>query len=463
MDLNKKGFAELVEACIGECTTIRFESNYAIGELYLLSRRENNKEDNKCNYYKYMSKLVESKLDRLYKKLSNHAYSRMMNMSDAEITNYKEEKTLGISNEINRLMISIEVSKNNEEKSNIKDKVEALLEEQSLLKQMEINELREYITMKLKLDIEETSKNENISEETFVLENITKDDETFANFFNMLKKYRGLEKEIKTIRGEQVIIYNDMLSSNVKAEMSIDELFDEESLTKLQLKTAKVLECITNVDFKIKKMFSSKTQNAYNKLKSLEYKYDSDGKTNPYEEKYLDLYDDIISPRIYELAKLQNNEWEMLNKKIFKTVDVNSRIAVLCMEIDDTKKIIDNEIRNWYKETYYNNSAIRAISSRASGKFEYSLGAKDALSSFIEDGIWPSEEEIASLKLAIKLNRIELEKTVIYAEQIKERFRRIYNSSLELKKKELLDLEKEMKDLVGNWKNPIILSIINEG
>jgi multidrug resistance efflux pump len=39
--------------------------------------------------------------------------------------------------------------------------------------------------------------------------------------------------------------------------------------------------------------------------------------------------------------------------------------------------------------------------------------------------ILPSEEEIASLKLAIKLNRIELEKTVIYAEQIKERLQNL--------------------------------------
>ena len=253
-----------------------------------------------------------------------------------------------------------------------------------------------------------------------------------------------------------------MLSSNVKSEMSIDELFSEEALTKLQTETAKVLDGLSDVELKIKKMFSSKSQNAYGKLKSCDYKYDIDGKVWPYDEKSLEIFENILSPRVYELAKLQNNEWLMLNKKIFKTMDVNSRIAVLCMEIDETKKTIDNDIRNWYKETYYNNGSIRPISSRVSGKFEYSLGAKDSLGSFVEFGMWPTEKEIASLKLAIKLNRVELEKTIIYAEQIKERLGRLYNVSLNAKKKELQDLENKMTALVGNWNTPVILSIINE-
>ena len=60
------------------------------------------------------------------------------------------------------------------------------------------------------------------------------------------------------------------------------------------------------------------------------------------------------------------------------------------------------------------------------------------------------------------MNKIESEKSIIYAEQIKERLSRLYNNSLDEKKEKLEELEKSMTDLVGNWKNPVILSIIND-
>ena len=170
----------------------------------------------------------------------------------------------------------------------------------------------------------------------------------------------------------------------------------------------------------------------------------------------------MIPMRTYELARLQNEEWNRLNKKIFRTFEINEKIAVLSVEIDKTKDLIDGYIREWYKNTYYNSSILGPISSRANGKFEFSLGAKYALDEFVNYGVWPTEKEIAILKTSVKLNKIESEKSIIYAEQIKERLSRLYNSSLDDKKEKLEELEKSMTDLVGNWKNPVILSIIND-
>ena len=132
------------------------------------------------------------------------------------------------------------------------------------------------------------------------------------------------------------------------------------------------------------------------------------------------------------------------------------------MEIDDTKNLIDSFIRDWYKNAYYNNSLFGPVSSRASGKFEYSLGAKNCIDDFINLGVWPEEKDINSLKLCLKLNRIEAEKSIIYAEQIKERLTRLFNVSLDNKKKELEDLDKKITLKFGNWKNDVILSIVNE-
>ena len=111
---------------------------------------------------------------------------------------------------------------------------------------------------------------------------------------------------------------------------------------------------------------------------------------------------------------------------------------------------------------YYNNSLFSPVSSRASGRFEYSLGAKNSLDEFINLGVWPEEKDINALKLCLKLNRVEAEKCIIYAEQIKERLTRLFNVSLDSKKKELEDLEERITAKFGNWKNDVILSIVNE-
>lgn len=461
MAMSKKGFAALIDASIYEAKNIKLQSKSVAEKLYLDSEKEKIEENTEYVYSRYMGMLVSSKIGRLYAILSSPAHSRILSMSSEEVEEYRSEKVSEVSGEINRLMLSMEVAKSDMEKSLTKEKVEALIEEQGKLKEMSSDELKSYVIAKLGLD----SSNEEVSfdgkEETIVLENICKDKDTLSNFIEMMKEHRSLEREVKSIRSEQIIIYNDLLAGNVKSDISIDDLFSEESLTSLQSKIADYLKDIVDAESNIKRDFSSKMRKAYSEIKSSDYKYSNKNDIVPYGDGVLDVFKEMIPERTYELASLQNEEWLRLNKKIFKTSEVNTKIAGLCMEIDETKGVIESCVRDWYKTNYYSNSAFGPISSRISGKFEYSLGAKNALSEFINYGTWPNESDIASLKLSVKLNKAEAEKSIIYAEQIKERLTRLYNDSLDVKKKELEKLEKKMTDLVGNWKSPVILSIIN--
>ena len=453
--LDKKGFAKIIESAINECNNICEYNKSYVQKTYSID--ENNQLDSKYN--KYMKKLTLSKIKRLYSILSAPAYYRIISMTNEEIDEYREEKISELTSSINRLMLAMEVSKNDIETLTIKDKIETLINEQNALKEMTHEVIRKYVIDNLSLNITDDNTSFDGKDETIVLENIIKDETTLSNFLNMVDEYKKLEKEIKGIRIEQVIIYNDLINNSLKSDISIDELFNEESLKSLQATIAEKIKEITDCEISIKKEFGSKIKKCYNKIKSDEYKTKN---ILPYENGVLEIFESIIPSKTLELAYLQNEEWTRLNKKVFKTLDVNNTLAILCMEIDDTKNLIDSFIREWYKNAYYNNSLFAPVSSRASGKFEYSLGAKSCLDNFINCGVWPEEKDIETLKLCLKLNRIEAEKSIIYTEQIKERLTRLFNTSLETKKKELEELEERITTKYGNWKNDIILSIINE-
>lgn len=459
MSLDKKGFAEIVESAISECKTV-IARNGIIHENGYLSTDEASGVEYKYN--KYIEKLTLSKIKRLYSILSVPAYSRIMSMSDKEIDEYREDKIYELSCSINRLMLAMEVSKYDNETLIIKNKVGSLVEEQTALREMTRETLKKHVIDELNLSLEDTNVSFDGKEETEVLENIIKDKDTLTEFINMVSDYRELETEIKKTRAEQIIIYNDLFNGNVMNDVSIDELFSEESLSSLQATIGKKLNEIGDAEVNLKRDFGSKAMKNYYKIKSVDYKSSIDGKKLPYEKGVLETFEEIIPSRTIELANLQNDEWVRLNKKMFKTSEVNSTLAVLSMEIDETKNLIDSFIRDWYKNAYYSNPLFGPVSSRASGRFEYSLGAKNSLGDFVNYGVWPEDAVINSLRLCLKLNRIEAEKTVIYAEQIKERLSRLFNSTLNSKKKELEDLDLKITSKFGNWKNEVILSIVNE-
>lgn len=448
MSLDKKGFAKLVES--------------AIEELYITTYNNPvvNKDDRVYKYNKCMKKLIRSKMNRLYSILSLPAYTRIMSVSNKELEEYRSDKLSELEGSINRLMLAMEVSYNNSEKTDVKEKIEVLVEEQTRFREMNVESLRKYLIDKLNVDVDSDNESFDGKEETLVLENIIKDDNSISEFLSMQKEYRSLEREIKTIRAEQVIVYNDLLNNNIKGEISIDELFDENSLTDLQKTISQKITEISDLEINIKNHFGSKTKKMYSKLLSNEYKDNSN--VLPYENGLLDVFEEMIPSSTIELARLQNEEWCRLNKKVFKTIEVSTTMAMLSDEIDDTKELINSYIREWYKNAYYNNSLFGPISSRASGKFEYSLGAKTCLCDFISSGIWPSDKDVDDLKLCLRLNRIEAEKSVIYAEQIKERLSRLFTNELNKKKEELSNLEDKINKKYGNWNNETILSIINE-
>lgn len=448
MSLDKKGFAKLIENAIEELYITTYNSPVV------------NKDDSTYMYNKCMKKLIKSKMNRLYSILSLPAYTRIMSVSNKELEEYRSDKLSELSSSINRLMLAMEVSYNNNEINDVKEKVEILVEEQTRFREMNVETLRKYLIDKLNIVVNSENESFDGKEETEVLENIIRDDNTISDFLSMQKEFRLLEREIKTIRAEQVIVYNDLFNNNIKGEISIDELFDENSLTDLQKTISEKIAEISDLEINVKNHFSNKSKKLYSRLLSNEYKDNSN--ILPYENDLLEIFEEMIPSSTIELARLQNEEWGRLNKKVFKTIEVSTTMAMLCDEIDDTKELINSYIREWYKNAYYNNSLFGPISSRASGKFEYSLGAKTCLSDFINSGIWPSDKDINDLKLCLRLNRIEAEKSVIYAEQIKERLSRLFTSELNKKKDELSNLEEKINKKFGNWNNETILSIINE-
>ena len=455
MSLDKKGFAEIVESAINECKKITEQNKSLVTSAYLSTSQD----DISYKHNKYMKKLALSKIERLYSILSAPAYSRIISISDSGVETYRTDKIAELTSLLNRLMLAMEVSIDEVEKITIKTKIDSLIEEQNNLKEMTTEQVRKYVIDKLGLEIQSGDDSFDGEEETNVLQNIIKDHDSLTRFTSMVDEYRKLEKEIKEIRTEQIIIYNELINRNIKEDISIDELFDETTLESLQSRIAEKIQEINETESNLKKDFANKTKKTYYKIKSDEYKTLD---VLPYEKGVLEMFESIIPSRTLELALLQNEEWVRLNKKVFKTTEVNNTLAILSMEIDDTKNLIDSFIRDWYKNAYYYNSLFGPVSSRASGKFEYSLGAKNCLEDFITLGVWPEESDIDSLKLCLKLNRIEAEKSIIYAEQIKEKLKRLFNSSLDRKKNELQDLDERITAKFGNWKNEVILSIINE-
>ena len=453
MTLDKKGFAEIINSAINEYKNINsYNKNLVLNENISSDSIE-------YKYNKCIEKLTISKIKRLYSILSIPAYSRIISMSDKELIEYKQDKVNELGSNINRLMLALEVSKNDSESVVVREKVEVLVEEQSRLKEMTCEMIRKYVIDKLKLNTSNESISFDGKDETIVLQNIIKNKETLSKFINMTDDYRKMEREIKGIRAEQIIIYNDLLNGNIKDDVSLEDLFSEESLSNLQTKIAEKVNEINEAEIRMKQDFNSKTKKAFYSLSSIDYKTSNN---LPYEKGVLECFESIVPSRTIELANLQNEEWIRLNKKVFKTSEVNSTLSVLCMEIDETKELIKSYVKDWYKNAYYNNSLFGPVSSRANGKFEYSLGAKNCLDEFINYGVWPEEKNISSLKLCLKLNKMEAEKSIIYAEQIKEKLTRLFNVSLDIKKKELEDLEERITAKYGNWKNDVILSIVNE-
>ena len=167
------------------------------------------------------------------------------------------------------------------------------------------------------------------------------------------------------------------------------------------------------------------------------------------------------SPRLYEKIVLETSEYKRLNEKTFKTKEVEERIFELKNEIANSKNELNMFIRKYYGDYYKNNDVYKPISSRVDGKFVYALGYQN-LNNFVEYGIWPTKEDIENIKFTRTLNKKTADDAIIKIELAKVKYANLYNEAVINKNARLAFIEDKMTKLVGNWKNPMILNLIDD-
>ena len=470
--MTKKEFSEYIEKAMEECRSIYKETKSYTEKMYSSAMKENmNKSaiglytlenDPEYMYNKYMERLALSKLDRLYSLLKEAARERMESMSDEDIEEYREEKQAEISEEINRKMLKFEALTDEMARLVIKDSIDELIIEQKRVRTCAVDEIKSSLIEKLGISKTVSNIAPLADDEAKVLANISRDKETLTRFFKLLEEYRNLQSDVKTIGIERVIIARDLIPSNMNfslSDINEEELFSDETFDKIQKQISIYIQSAVDEETVESMYFSNVAEESYYALKSTSYKYSDE---IPHDEKALKHFKSIITDRLYELAQLQNQEWERLHNKMFKTNETTSRIASLSSEIDETKELINHCIIEKYKEHYSNNDIYGSISTRINGKLEYALG-RESLEDFYNTGIWPTKEQIDALKRARELNKKEAEKCVIRVEVAKEKFSGLQERALNNKNEKIELVRKEMTDLVGNWENPTILNIINSG
>ena len=467
--MTKKEFGEYVENSIAECKEAYSSAREVTEKMYSDAIRENAGQsavgvyvlegNPDYMYHKYMERLSLSKLDRLYSLLKELTRERINLVSNEEAEAYKEDKLGEIKEEINRRMLKFESLKDEMARLVAKDAIDELIVEQKRLRTASADDIKISLIDRLgvsrrTLPIEPMEK-----DEAQVLANIAKDKKTLSKFFELLEEYRSLQSEVKTIGIERVIIARDLIPVNMNFSLSdIDEnkLFSEETFNKIQKQISAYIQRAVDEESVEEDNFSKSASEYYYSLKPIDYKYSTE---TPHNEKALKHFRKMLPERIYELAMLQNQEWVRLHNKVFKTNEITTRIVGLSSEIDETKETIVENIIESYKKHYGENDVYASISTRTNGKLEYALG-RESLDDFYSSGVWPTKEQISMLKRARELNKKEAEKCVLRVQVAKEKFSGLQEKALESKSGKIEKVKKQMTELVGNWENPTILSII---
>lgn len=468
--MTKKEFSEYIEKAIEECKDIYSKTKSYTEMMYSSAMKENmNKSviglyslenDPEYMYNKYMERLALSKLDRLYSLLKEAAKERVESMPDEDIEEYRKEKQVEISEEINRKMLKFEALTDEMARLVVKDTVDELIVEQKRIRSCSVDEIKTSLIEKMGISKAISNVEPLASDEAEVLANISRDKETLTRFFELFEEYRSLQSDVKTIGIERVIIARDLIPSNMNFslfDIKEEELFSDETFNEIQKQISRYIQNAVDEEANENLYFSKVAEESYYALKSTNYKYSNEA---PYEEKALNHFKPIISDWLYELAQLQNQEWERLHNKVFKTNEISARLVSLSSEIDETKDSIIHHIIEKYKDHYSNNAIYGSISVRIDDKLEYALG-RESLEDFYNTGVWPTKEQIEDLKKAKELNKKEAEKFIVRVEAVKEKFSGLQERALKNKNEKIELVRKEMTDLVGNWENPTILSIIN--
>lgn len=460
--ITKSEFANLIENSLLECKNLYDDAKKAAENTFdSLVTKTNAIESIELNgdykYNVYMQKYVMSKLNQLYKKLSKVARNRINSSSNEEIENYRKEKISVIEEKIKKDLLNFEKETSHNNQIKHKDYIDSLLSEQQHIKEMKQEDLIKNILNILSTEEDDLEPvNYDTSEnERNIIKNITKDEQTMTKFYSLIREYRKNKSYLSSLELEEKIIFNDVLPDNDDKT----NLLGEDSEDRLRESLRKFISNDDDVDNE----FSDKIKEAYYSLISKEYKLNikNDIIILPYNTKDLKLMGDKIDPQIFEKAELQNLEWKRLNSKTFKTLEVKTRILQLNAEIEYLKDYIDKQIRDYYKKKFVDSDKYKTISTRINGKLEYSLGAAEYLKDFITMGMWPSKEKIELVKKTRELNQKELETKIIRIQKAKEKFGYKYIIKKDKINNKILEIEKELNDLVGDFKNPTIMSIIN--
>jgi hypothetical protein len=460
--VKKLEFAKLLELAIDECINI---SNMAKekGEELFNSLKDGLDDNPEYKYYLYLKKLSYSKMERLYLMLSVPTYSRVNSMDALSVLEYQKGKEDELSALIKRNILEMEKCSSDAEKRKIKSNIDNYIEKQKQIRSLDVEGLKVYILSSLGISkdtetrYEEIYSSNNSVDETKILKNITESKETLNKFFKIVKDYNELRNELSSLELEESILLSDVaLDDNGFA--------NPETLDKMANEMRDYLQELSTHDMDVKNNLNKEMGHAFYNLISTGYHHMTtiDEIVPPYDLKSLNDMKSKLSDSLIEQAKLQNEEWKRLNEKLFKTEDVNKRIYQLSVEIDLTKSEIDKMIRAWYKKTFADNDIYSVASNRVNGYLKYSLGAKEHLKNFIDNGEWPSDGEISLIEQARILKKEETEVKLLRVEKVKEQLETTYKDRRDNIERKLIKTEKSLSDLVGNYKNSSIMSIISD-
>ena len=460
--MKKLEFAKLLELAIDECINI---SNMAKekGEELFNSLKDGLDDNPEYKYYLYLKKLSYSKMERLYLMLSVPTYSRVNSMDALSVLEYQKGKEDELSALIKRNILEMEKCSSDAEKRKIKSNIDNYIEKQKQIRSLDVEGLKVYILSSLGISkdtetrYEEIYSSNNSVDETKILKNITESKETLNKFFKIVKDYNELRNELSSLELEESILLSDVaLDDNGFA--------NPETLDKMANEMRDYLQELSTHDMDVKNNLNKEMGHAFYNLISTGYHHMTtiDEIVPPYDLKSLNDMKSKLSDSLIEQAKLQNEEWKRLNEKLFKTEDVNKRIYQLSVEIDLTKSEIDKMIRAWYKKTFADNDIYSVASNRVNGYLKYSLGAKEHLKNFIDNGEWPSDGEISLIEQARILKKEETEVKLLRVEKVKEQLETTYKDRRDNIERKLIKTEKSLSDLVGNYKNSSIMSIISD-
>lgn len=397
----------------------------------------------------YFQKMNLYKIDRLYSLLNELVNYKLTNAKDDEIENYRQEKIHTIVNSINRNMLDLE----KQDSSDVKNKIETLIKARTQLESESIDDIKRRLVSELKL---ETIPSDD--KEVDMLRKIYNNEESFGKFVELFKKYREIERKLKVLQVERKLIASDLIPTNVNynyTQVDVDSLLTIDGLKKLEGEIATFIQKSTDEEMAEKQNFGEIAKKAY--FSTICF----DSTSNPIDRDSLEYLKDKLenNSRLYDTALLEIEEWNSLYSKTFKTTDVFIKISNLEKEIRETKKKINKEIREWYKNYYINNDLYKPVVTRRNDKLIYFIGY-EYLEDLFSYGKWPNKEILHSLSCTRELNRKEAEKQILKIELVIEKHSDILTTHIADQELELEKIADKMTELVPNWKNPLVFEII---